>query len=164
PDAKVTLKDNSKGTVQETDTNKDGVFHFYLLLPGSYTATVTATNFQTTSRPLTVNLGQIETLNFTLNATSSNTTVVVTEESPLLQTADGNVSTTIGQQQISEVPNPGNDLTALAQLAPGSVMNTNSGGGLGNFSSFGFSAPSNLFTLDGMDEKEEKPSAKARRE
>jgi outer membrane receptor protein involved in Fe transport len=154
PDAKVTLKDNSKGTVQETDTNKDGVFHFYLLLPGSYTATVTATNFQTTSRPLTVNLGQIETLNFTLNVASSNTTVVVTEESPLLQTADGNVSTTIGQQQISEVPNPGNDLTALAQLAPGSVMNTNSGGGLGNFSSFGVSASSNLFTLDGMDDND----------
>ena len=154
PDAKVTLKDNSKGTVQETDTNKDGVFHFYLLLPGSYTATVTATNFQTTSRPLTVNLGQIETLNFTLNVASSNTTVVVTEESPLLQTADGNVSSTIGQQTISEMPNPGNDLTAIAQLAPGSVMNTNAGGGLGNFSSYGVSASSNLFTLDGMDDND----------
>src|ERR1700722_16035818 len=32
PDGKVTLKDNSKGTVQETATNKDGVYHFYLLL------------------------------------------------------------------------------------------------------------------------------------
>src|SRR5580704_3308992 len=154
PDAKVTLKDNSKGTLQETDTNRDGVYHFYLLLPGSYTATVTATNFQTTSRPLTVNLGQIETLNFTLNVASSNTTVVVTEESPLLQTADGNVSSTIGQQTISEMPNPGNDLTAIAQLAPGSVMNTNAGGGLGNFSSYGVSASSNLFTLDGMDDND----------
>jgi hypothetical protein len=154
PDAKVALKDLSKGSTQETQTNKDGVYHFYLLTPGSYSVTVTAANFQAVSRPLTVNLGQIESLNFTLSVASSNTTVVVTEESPLLQTADGNVSTTIGQQQISEVPNPGNDLTAIAQLAPGSVMNTNAGGGLGNFSSFGVSASSNLFTLDGMDDND----------
>ena len=71
-----------------------------------------------------------------------------------MQTADGNVSTTVGQQQISEVPNPGNDLSAIAQLAPGSVMNTNAGGGLGNFASFGVSASSNLFTLDGMDDND----------
>src|SRR6202789_2218629 len=35
-DAKVTLKDNSKGAVQQTETNKDGVYHFYLFLPVSY--------------------------------------------------------------------------------------------------------------------------------
>ena len=151
PDAKVTLKDNSKGAVQQTETNKDGVYHFYLLLPGSYTVTVSSPNFQSTSRPVTVSLGQIQSLNFVLNVATANTTVTVTEEAPLLQTADGNVSTTIGQQAISETPNPGNDLTAIAQLAPGSVMNTNAGGGLGNFSSYGVSASSNLFTLDGMD-------------
>jgi hypothetical protein len=90
PEAKIALKDLSKGSTQETQTNKDGVYHFYLLTPGAYSVTVTAANFQATSRPLTVNLGQIASLNFTLNVASSNTTVVVTEESPLLQTADGN--------------------------------------------------------------------------
>jgi hypothetical protein len=154
PDAKVTLKDNSKGAMQQTETNKDGVYHFYLLLPGSYTVTVSSPNFQSTSRPVTVSLGQIQSLNFVLNVATANTTVTVTEEAPLLQTADGNVSTTIGQQAISETPNPGNDLTAIAQLAPGSVMNTNAGGGLGNFSSYGVSASSNLFTLDGMDDND----------
>jgi outer membrane receptor protein involved in Fe transport len=154
PDAKVDLKDLSKGSVQVTQTNKDGVYHFYLLTPGPYSVTVSAPNFQALTRLVTVDLGQIETLNLALNVAAANTTVTVTEEAPLVQTADGNVSTTIGQQQISEVPNPGNDLSAIAQLAPGSVMNTNAGGGLGNFSSFGVSASSNLFTLDGMDDND----------
>ena len=35
----------------------------------------------------------------------------------------------------SIVPNPGQDLTYVAQVAPGVVMNTQAGGG--NFSSFG---------------------------
>jgi len=42
PDAKIALKDLSKGSTQETLTNKDGVYHFYLLTPGSYNVTVTA--------------------------------------------------------------------------------------------------------------------------
>src|SRR3984957_17864632 len=154
PEAKVQLKDLSKGSTQDTQTNKDGVYHFYLLTPGSYSVTVSAANFQSTTRSITVNLGQIESLNIALNVAAANTTVTVTEEAPLVQTADGNVSTTVGQQQISEVPNPGNDLSAIAQLAPGSVMNTNAGGGLGNFASFGVSASSNLFTLDGMDDND----------
>jgi hypothetical protein len=154
PDAKVALKDNSKGSIQDTQANKDGVYHFYLLTPGSYTVTVTAASFQPLSRTVSVNLGQVETVNLVLSVATANTTVVVTEEAPLIQTSDGNLSSTVGQQQISETPNPGNDLSAIAQLAPGSVMNTNAGGGLGNFSSYGISASSNLFTLDGMDDND----------
>ena len=50
PGAKVSLKDETKGNTQESTTNKDGVYHFYLLSPGPYTVTVTATGFQSFSR------------------------------------------------------------------------------------------------------------------
>ena len=40
-----------------------------------------------------------------------------------------------------------------ATLAPGTVSNT-SGGGLGNFSSFGMGADTNLFTINGMDDND----------
>ncbi len=33
PGAKVTLKDETKGSTQETSTNNAGVYHFYLLSP-----------------------------------------------------------------------------------------------------------------------------------
>ena len=73
----------------------------------------------------------------------------MTEAAPLLQTDNGDTSTSVSQQQVSNVPNPGNDLSAIAQIAPGAIMNTQ--GGYGNVEAFGLPATSNLFTLDGMD-------------
>src|ERR1700723_2125623 len=46
PEAKVQLKDLSKGSTQDTQTNKDGVYHFYLLTPGSYSVTVSRRKFR----------------------------------------------------------------------------------------------------------------------
>src|SRR5277367_5017864 len=66
PDAKVVLKDVSKGNNQETKTSKDGTYRFYLLTPGTYDVTVTATGFNTESRQVEVTLGQITSVNVKL--------------------------------------------------------------------------------------------------
>jgi hypothetical protein len=152
PSAKVSLKDNAKGAKSDTVTNKEGVYHFFLLPPGSYTVTANATGFQAISRSTTVNLGQVTELNFQVSMTQTTQTVTVTEQPPLLQTSNGNFATTVDEQAVSEVPNPGNDLTYVAQTTPGVVMNTSAGSG--NFSSFGISANSNLITLNGMDDND----------
>src|SRR5260370_17131484 len=55
--AKVVLKDNSKGTTLIAETNKDGVYHFQLLTPSTYTLSVTPTGFDESRRPLNVVLG-----------------------------------------------------------------------------------------------------------
>ena len=78
--------------------------------------------------------------------------MTVTEAAPLIQTENGDTSTSLSQQQISNVPNPGNDLSAIAQLAPGVVVNSQ--GGYGNVEAFGLPATSNLFTMDGMDDND----------
>ena len=151
--AKVTLKDNSKGSAQSTETNKEGVYHFQLLNPSSYTITVSSSGFQETATVVDVALGQVTSADIHLTIGSATQTVTVTGESePLIQTENGNVATTFSQQQLAEVPNPGNDLTAFIQSAPGVVMNT--AGGLGNFSDHGVGAASNLFTLNGMDDND----------
>jgi outer membrane receptor protein involved in Fe transport len=149
PDANVTLKDESKGSAQETRTSKDGNYRFYLLAPGPYTLVVAAKGFEGLARRVDVGVGQIATINLTLTLGVSSTTVTVTEAAPLLQTDNGDTSTTLTEQQISQVPNPGNDLSYIAQLAPGAVMNTM--GGFGNVEAFGLPATSNLFTTNGMD-------------
>ena len=149
PNAKVTLKDETKGNTQESTTNKDGVYHFYLLSPGPYTVIVSATGFETFTRHSNVNVGQIATQNVQMTLGAATTSVTVTEAAPLLQTDNGDTSTSVSQQQVSNVPNPGNDLSAIAQIAPGAIMNTQ--GGYGNVEAFGLPATSNLFTLDGMD-------------
>ncbi|HWO35915.1 MAG TPA: TonB-dependent receptor, partial [Candidatus Acidoferrum sp.] len=47
---------------------------------------------------------------------------------------------------------PGNDLSYVAQTAPGVIQNTQ--GGNGNFSAYGLPATSNLFTLNGQNEND----------
>jgi hypothetical protein len=152
PDATVVLKDVAKGSTQETKTSKDGTYRFFLLTPGTYTITVTATGFNTENRSAEVNLGQIATVNIKLAVGASTTTVTVTEAAPLLQTENGNVATTLSNLQIQNVPNPGNDLSYIAQTAPGVVMNTQAG--YGNFSANGMPGNSNLFTINGMDDND----------
>ncbi len=152
PDAKVSLKSNTKGNVQETKANKDGNYRFYLLPPGPYTVTVTAGGFQTEVQDVQIAVGQIGTLDFHLTLGASAQTVMVTEQAPLVQTENGDSATAVSAQQVENVPNPGNDLSAIAQLAPGAVMNTQ--GGYGNVEAFGLPATSNLFTVNGMDDND----------
>ena len=153
PNAKIVLKDNAKGNTQDSvRRTRMARTAFYLLPPGSYTVTVSAKGFSSQSRAANVNVGQIATLSFQPVGWSSTTTVTVTEAAPLLQSDNGNVAATLSQEQISQVPNPGNDMSYIAQLSPGAVMNT--GMGYGNFSSYGTPGTSNLFTLDGMDDND----------
>jgi hypothetical protein len=153
PDAKVTIKDNTKGAVQETKTNKDGAYHFYLLTPDPYTISVTVTGFETTTRQITVALGQIGTADVQLTLGASTQTVTVTETAPLIQTENGDTTTSVSAQQVADVPNPGNDLSAIAQLAPG-VLASQMGGPGGNVEAFGMPGTSNLFTMNGMDDND----------
>jgi hypothetical protein len=153
PDADVEIKDNAKGTTQSTKTDQQGAYRFFFLAPARYTLTVTHIGFQTESRAVNVLLGPAVSVNVTLQVAKTTTTVTVTTEAPLLQAENGDVSTTMNQKQISEVPNPGNDLTYIAQTAPGAIMNTDTYAttSLGSFSILGMPGTSNLFTLNGMN-------------
>ncbi len=148
PDITVNLKSTEKGFTNSTKTNAQGFYQFPLLEPGAYAVTISAPSFKTSTLTTTVSVGATSTVNAKLEVGSTGTTVEVTSEATLLQTESAEISTTFNAREISEVPNPGNDLSFVAQTAAGSVMNT--GMGFGNFASFGVSASSNLFTLNGM--------------
>jgi hypothetical protein len=153
PDAIVELKDNAKGDTQSTRTNAEGEYLYSFLRPGNFTLTVTHPGFKVTSRVLDISLGPPATMNVQLALESDRTTVLVTEDSPFIKAENGDVSTTMNQLQVSQVPNPGNDLTYIAQTAPGVIMNTdNAGSSFTNFSSLGMPGDSNLFTLNGMND------------
>ena len=96
-------------------------------------------------------LGQITLANVKMEVGATSDTVTVTEQGALLQTEDANISSNFDTHQIQNIPNPGNDITYVAQTAPGVTMNNSTGGGYGNFSAFGLPATSNLFTINGND-------------
>ena len=152
PNARVALKDLAAGTTRETRTSTIGAYRFSLLTPGSYTVSVSASGFATVEQTTDLNVGQVATVDVKLEVSGGKQLIVVTEASMRLETDNANLADTINQTQITELPNPGNDITYFAQVASGSVMNTN--GVYGNFSSYGLPGTSNLFTLDGMDDND----------
>src|ERR1700691_1013416 len=147
--ASVTLQNSDTSFTQSARSASDGVFHFEYVPPGNYKLSVTASGFSTAQQTIAVTVGQSTTANVQLTVGSSASTVVIAGESNPIQTENGDITTNYNETQIQLVPNPGADITYVAQTAPGAVMNTQSGGG--NFSVFGLPGYSNMFTINGMD-------------
>ncbi len=153
PDTRIEIKNDAQGSIQSTKTDREGVYRFFFLAPDTYTLTVAHEGFRKESRVVNVLLGPPVTVNVTLELAAERTTVNVTGEAALIQSEHGDVSTTMNQQQVAEIPNPGGDITYVAQIAPGAIMNTDQAG-LANFSILGMPGTSNLFFLDGMSEND----------
>src|SRR5271156_3337935 len=146
--AQVTIKSPSTDATKVVTTGSSGNYRLSLLTPGKYNLTVSAPGFETTATVVEVAIGQVISQDIQLAVGSSATTVEVTgTEVPLLHTENANITTTFTIQQVETLPNPGNDLTFVAQTAPGVTINTH--GGYGNFSAFGLPATSNTFTVNG---------------
>jgi hypothetical protein len=149
--ATVNLKNNATGESFTTTTGTSGSFQFTLLKPGNYVVSASQSGFKQTTESLEVLLGQTVAANLKLEIGSGAVTVEVTGQGALLQTEDANISSNFDTQMIQNVPNPGGDITYVAQSAPGVTMNNSTGGGYGNFSAFGLPATANLFTVNGND-------------
>jgi hypothetical protein len=152
PDAMVEITDVAKGATESTRSNGEGVYQFSFLRPGRYTLSVTHLGFQEERRSVTVQVGPPVTVNITLQVAKTRSEITVYDQAPLIQAESADVSVTMNQKQVSEVPNPGNDLTYIAQTAPGTVMNTDFGnaGYLAKFSILGMPGYSYGFTVDGI--------------
>src|SRR5215510_6897891 len=149
--AKVTLTNESTQEMQSVSTNDSGVYQFPLLKPGRYAVSVEKIGFRRIGQKADVLLGQTATINVRLEVGETAQTVEITEHAPLLQTEDGNISSNVDLRTLQNIPNPGGDLSYIAQISPGVTMNTSNGGGYGNFTAFGLPATANLFTINGND-------------
>ena len=149
PDAAVEIKDIAKGTTQSARTDGEGVYQFSFLRPGKYTLKVTHTGFREELKSVTIQVGPPATVNVTLQVAQTSSEITVTDDAAIIQAETADVSVSMNQKQVSEVPNPGNDLTYIAQTTPGAVMNTDNGFG-SKFSILGMPGFSYAFTVDGV--------------
>ncbi|HTX41549.1 MAG TPA: carboxypeptidase regulatory-like domain-containing protein, partial [Acidobacteriaceae bacterium] len=153
------MTDTNTRATREMESDAAGYFLFSLINPGTYEVTVQARGFAVAQSPPTaVGVGRTVELNFRLQVQSSNQTVEVTAQQGLLSLDNPNTTTTIAAKTISSLPNPGQDLTYLAQFAQGALMNTagssndaKAAGGYGNVEFNGLPATSNGYILDGYD-------------
>jgi len=130
-------------------TSATGSYRFALLRPGNYEIAVTQTGFGPSRQGVVVAVGQVTNASVQLKVGAATQTVEVTAATPLLQTENGNITTSYSPTEIELTPNPGGDLTNYALTAPGVVLST--GAGYGNFSANGLGGTSNLFTINGND-------------
>ena len=150
PNGKITVTSPTTGMTKITTSGASGEYRVSLLPPGTYKVEASAPGFATISTTITVAAGSVTTDDIQMSVGQSTTTVEVSATPEVVNTTNGDITTVVTAEQVQALPNPGNDLTYVAQTAPGSVMNTGTAaGGYGNFSSFGISGLSNMFTLDG---------------
>ena len=159
PNATVAATDVNTKATRTGETDTDGHFLFSQINPGTYQVVVEARGFAPSkSEPTAVGVGRTIALNFSLRVQSNSQTVEVTAQQGLLSLDNPNTTTTIEAKTIKSLPNPGQDLTYLAQFAQGALMNTagssndaKAAGGYGNVEFNGLPATSNGYILDGYD-------------
>jgi len=150
PGATVTVTNIGNGTTRAVTTSGAGSYEITLLNPGDYQLKVEAKGFKTAEQgPVAVALSATATVNITLEIGQTTQTVEVTAAAALIETSNPNTTTSVNSNALATLPNPGNDLSYVAQVSPGAVMNTT--GGYGNAEFNGLPATSANFTIDGMD-------------
>jgi Carboxypeptidase regulatory-like domain/TonB-dependent Receptor Plug Domain len=154
PNAGVTAVSRETGLQRIAKANRDGYYSVALLPPGTYMLTVKADGFQTSTREgVVLSIDQTARVDFKLRVGSVSTQVNVQSDAPVIETSNPNTTTTVTREQLENLPNPGQDLTYAATIAPGAVMNVNSSNGYnaGNVEFNGLPSVANDFTIDGMD-------------
>ncbi len=148
--ATVALKSDATGATRTATTGPNGTYRFSLLQPGTYTISASAPGFSKAQTQASVAIGQATVADVKMAVGATSQTVEVTSAAPLVQADNADLSTSFSQAMIGNQPNGGNDITYVAQTAPGVTMNV--GQGYGNFTSYGLPATSNLFTVNGEND------------
>ena len=157
--AEVKVTEVNRGAVRVVKSNGEGRFLFSQVNPGTYRIEVHVMGFGPGMfQPTIVSVGQTAAVNFKLSPAATSESVEVIAESGLMSLENANTSTTLEAKTIKSLPNPGQDLTYVAQFAEGALMNTagssndaKAAGGYGNVEFNGLPATSNGFVLDGFD-------------
>jgi hypothetical protein len=112
----------------KAETNGQGEYVLPSLNPGTYTVSISAGGFRTETRTdIQLTSGANVLTHFALQPGSAQQDVVVTAETQLLDTGSANISTTLSNREVTDLPNIGRNPYVMATLAAG-VINTGSGG------------------------------------
>ncbi len=160
PGATVTVTSLENGLKRSVQTDDGGRFSFPQLKPGVYSVSAEAEHFEAQrNNAVPAQLGQKQTVDFTLNIASASATVVVREQAPLINPENPNTTTTLTASALEDLPNPGGDLTYPLQFAAGALINTAGSGndfvggtnGYGNVQFNGLPSLSNGYIVDGLE-------------
>ena len=152
PRATVTITHEGQAFTLTTVARDDGTYIFTPIRTGAYSVEVEFQGFKKgVRRGITVGIQQQAVVDFTLSAGGLAEEVVVTGESPLLQTGSGTVGETLKGSTIENLPINGRDYTVLARLSAGVVPPQPGARAPLMFSANGVRPAQNNYLLDGID-------------
>jgi hypothetical protein len=130
PGATVTVMNTATGEIRKTVTNGSGVFSIPALPPGPYTVDATAKGFEDDTSAVTLSVGQVLNINFSLKVGSaSEKIVVVANQSTGLETEDHDLNVTMDAATMENTPSQSSyrngtfyAQTTQAGVEPGSTL------------------------------------------
>jgi hypothetical protein len=170
PSATVTLKNQGTGLDRTVVVSAEGRYTATGLPIGTYTVTASSTGFQSSElRDISLEVGQIRTVDLMLKPASVGTEVDVTSQVAQVevQRADATLGQTVHPEQVAQLPLNGRNFVQLALLGTGTVKGQrpnaflNQGGssevsyrGSVSLSAQGMRENANDWLFDGVDNNE----------
>src|SRR5438046_3377821 len=120
PSSSVTITNVERGTSQTLVTNEAGAYNAPSLPPGTYQIRAELSGFKTVERSnVVLEVGKELKIDITLEPGAVNEKVTVTEEVPLIETANAVLGGTLQPGTIADLPLNGRNFMNLLQLRPG---------------------------------------------
>ena len=120
PKANVSVTEQSTKFATDVQSSGSGSFNVPSLQPGTYTVTISAAGFRPETRTnIILTAGQNQQVDFKLQAGAATETVTVTSDTALLDTGSANLSTTLSNKEVTDLPNIGRNPFVLGTLAAG---------------------------------------------
>jgi hypothetical protein len=126
PGAEVTARQLNTNVAADTVTDSEGRFRFPYLKIGPYEVKVHLDGFSDVTRALTLTMGSAYNLPVALSVQGVDSSVTVTGEASVLETARSQIAGTVAQAEVQGLPMNGRNFLDLALLIPG-VSPTNAG-------------------------------------
>ena len=123
PDASITITDLDRGSVYTLKSSSDGNFSQTHLLAGRYQVKINHPGFGEFTANATVQVDATTPIDVKLSPANVQTTVKVTDATPLLTTDRAEVATTLTGTQVQQLPVLDRNVTNLLLIVPGALLN-----------------------------------------
>jgi hypothetical protein len=125
--ATVNITHSATGTVHTVVTGGNGAYEVRYLVPGEYVVDVRQAGFRSErSSSITLRIGQMARVNFTIQVGEISEQVQVTAQGVLLETQNGVVGGVVSGERIVNLPLNGRNFVQLGDLTPGVITATSS--------------------------------------
>ncbi|HJZ74961.1 MAG TPA: TonB-dependent receptor [Vicinamibacterales bacterium] len=152
PGATVTITHEGQALTLTTVTREDGTYIFTPIRTGAYRIEIEFPGFSKGVRQgVTVGIQEQVRVDFDLQPGAISEQVLVTAESPVLQTGSGSVGETLKSETIENLPVNGRDYTVLARLTTGVTPPQPGARAPLMFAANGVRPAQNNYLLDGID-------------